>query len=220
MPFCLICSGDIKILSEVSEPHCPSCGFRYPLGEEISAIFPRNVKEAMVDMFNCYWGSVEKTGIYMLVQHYQPENFEVVRGPGCGNERSFETLPNNPIKVGMAPSLSLPICTEKRGHAEFLRMCNEFKYLPFQNSIFGAVMNCRVLQQFVKLEKAVLEILRVTPDKGDAIFDFYNTLNLMTIYKSIRTDLCLRRVFKGFSRLWLKSILPFADKISTPVLQP
>ena len=66
-------------------------------------MFPCNVKEDMVDMFNRYGGSVEKTGIYMLVQHYRPENFDLVLDPGCDNEQSFEPLPNNPHQGGNGP---------------------------------------------------------------------------------------------------------------------
>jgi uncharacterized protein YbaR (Trm112 family) len=215
---CPACRGDITDRPEASELNCPSCGFTYPLVEDIPVMFPGNVKEDMADMFNCYWGSVEKTEIYVFVQHYRPENLDVVLDAGCGNGRSFEPLPIDPIKVGMNASLNLPTCTKKRGHADFL-VCGELEHLPFKSSVFGTVLSCRVLQQFVKQEKAVLEILRVTRDKGDAIFELYNTLNLKTIYKNIRTDLCLRRVFNASFGLLLKSMLPFADKIPTPVLQ-
>ena len=165
-----------------------------------------------------YWDLVEKTESDVLVQHYRPENLDVVIDAGCGNGRPFETLSNDPIKVGMDASLSLLICTKKRGHAGLL-VCGELEHLPFKNSVLGTVLNYRVRQQIVEQEKAVLEISGVTRDKGDAIFEFYNTFNLKTIYKNIRTDLCLRRVFNASFWLLLKSFPPFADKIPTHVLQ-
>jgi ubiquinone/menaquinone biosynthesis C-methylase UbiE len=166
----------------------------------------------------CYWDFVEKTESDVLVQHYRPENLDVVLDAGCGNGRSFETLPNDPIKAGMGASLNLLICTKKRGRADLL-VCGELEHLPFKNSVFGTVLNFRVRQQIVEQEKAVLEIPRVTRDKGDAIFELYNTFNLKTICKNIPKDLCLRRVFNASFWLLLKSIPPFADKIPMPVLQ-
>jgi len=172
----------------------------------------------MADRFNCYWDFVEKAETYVLVQHYRPENLDVVLDAGCGNERFFDSLPNDSIKVGMDASLNLLICTKKRGHADSL-VCCELEHLPFKNSVFGTALHCPVLQQLVEQDTVVLEISRVTRNKDDAIFELYNPFNLKTIYKNIRMDLCLRRMFNAPFRLLIKSMPPFADKNFIPVLQ-
>ena len=68
---------------------------------------------------------------------------------GCGNGRSFETLSDDPIKVGMDASLSLLICTKKRWHAD-LRVCDEFGHLSFKKSVYGTFLNFRLRQQIVE----------------------------------------------------------------------
>jgi hypothetical protein len=142
----------------------------------------------------------------------------VVLDFGCGNEGAFETLPNDPIKAGMDASLNLFICTKKRGNTAFL-VCGERGYLSFKNSVVGTVLGCRVLQHFVEQDTAVLKPTSVICDKGDANCELYDTLNLKTIYKNIRRDLCLRRMFNAPFLLLFKSMPPVADKIPSPILQ-
>ncbi len=67
MPSFPVCRGDITVQPEAFELHCPLCGFTYPLFNHTPAIFP--LKEDMVEVFNCDWGSVEKTRIFTVVQH-------------------------------------------------------------------------------------------------------------------------------------------------------
>ncbi len=68
-------------------------------------------------------------------------------------------------------------------------MGRERRYFPFKNLVFGRFVSCRVLQQFVEQDTAVLKNLSVIWDKDEANCEFYDTLNLKTICKNIRRNL-------------------------------
>jgi hypothetical protein len=96
--------------------------------------------------------------------------------------------------------------TRKRG--DFL-VCGELEHLPFKDSIFGTVISCRVLQHLRRQNEAVIEMARVTRDKGDLILELYNTWNLKTLYKQIRMTGNLRKILNAPFRLLFRSMSPF-----------
>jgi len=228
---CPACRGELSHDTQGDELECPSCSYTFPIVDGIPVMFPCNVKDEMGKLFERYWDSapqaelydthVEGQGdvfgiynheaeIYALTRYYRDENVDVVLDAGCGNGRFFETFSDDTVKIGVDASLNLLRRTRQRSRGDFL-VCAELEHLPFKNETFGTTISCRVLQHLSGQEEAVQELSRVTRDGGDVILELYNTLNLKTVYKNIRMNPRLSKVFNAPFRMLFRSMSPFED---------
>ena len=202
---CPACRGELEVVSE-TEFRCPSCNFDYPVVDDIPILFPRNVKQEMGELFTREWDpehratyydeNVEGEGdIFGTFQNeselmgikrlYDVDKLGIVMDAGCGNGRFLSELPAETVKVGVDASLNLLQATQRRERADFL-VCCELEHLPFNDSCFDTVINCRVLQHLVDQDAAVHEMCRVARARGDVIIEVYNRWNLKALYKTIR----------------------------------
>jgi ubiquinone/menaquinone biosynthesis C-methylase UbiE/uncharacterized protein YbaR (Trm112 family) len=224
---CPACKGDLELERAAGQFRCCRCAFTFPIVDGIPVLFPCNVVENMERLFGRYWDSEQRAqnydtpivdifGIYNniselqgLLRYIEPDKLNLVLDAGCGSGRFLAKLPAQTPSIGLDASLNLLRIARRKGRGQF-HVCAELEHLPFQDSQFGTVISCRVLQHLVEQRKAVHEICRVASNDGLVVLELYNQWNLKTVYKNIRMSR-YRKLFNFPFRLIFRSMSPFDD---------